>query len=300
MKKKNATTVVTIAFLVILSLISSELTLQNVGAQTSPIVTSGTATVGESVYRFSSNKDASAFELTEYGTMTSISVYFTTSRFRAKTAIYTDVDGNPGALITQSVSEQIDSVGWHTFTIPQNLLSPGKYWFAIVCSSGKASGSATSGNQTSQHCAMRARYSKEFEETFGTPNIVDNRAVSMYGTFVPNTAAKQLEYGIYWDKKCSNATGSINWGVLESGTTKNLTVYVRNEGNVPFSLSKSLLNWNPSNATADIALTWNYMNQTLAPTDIANLTLTLAVKPDAQILGPFSFDSEISAIETSS
>ncbi len=297
MKNTKAAIAITV-FLVVFSLVSSQLALQHVEAQASPAITLGTPTIGTSMYRFSSNKDASAIELTESGTMLSISVYFSSSRFFAKTAIYTDAHGRPSALIVQSRSEQISSVGWHTFILPQNSMSPGNYWFAVICSSWGALGRATSGGQANQHCVRQTSYSREFKSTFGVPSRVDNLSVSIYGTFAPATASGQLEYGIYWDKDCFNETSSVNWGALESGTTKSLTVYVRNEGTVPFILSKSLLNWDPSNATVDFTLTWDYTNQTLLPADIANLTLTLGVSPSAQTQGPFSFDTEISAIES--
>jgi hypothetical protein len=232
--------------------------------------------------------------------MQSISAYFLTSGYRAKTAIYTDIGGKPSALITQSMSSQINQGGWHTFALPQNSLSAGHYWFAIICSSSRASGAYTPGNQTNQHCVRSSSYSREFRNTFGTPNRFDSRSISIYGTFAPSQDTQQLRYGIYWNQDCSNATTSINWGAVEPGATKKSVVYVRNEGAVPFALAKSFKNWNPSSAAMYIMLTWDYSNQTLMAGDVVRLTLTLTVSPDAQTAGAFSYDTEIAATEASS
>ena len=137
---------VIIASIAVLSLFS-ELPWQNVEAQAVPNITVGNSSVGKSAIRFATDKHAFRFALTENGTMQSISAYFSTSGYRAKVGVYSDTGGKPGILITQSLSNTINQVGWHTFVLPQNSLSAGQYWFAIICSSSRASGVYTLGNQ---------------------------------------------------------------------------------------------------------------------------------------------------------
>ncbi len=297
-KRTTAIVGLMISALVII-LILSEVSSENVGAQAASAVTVGNASVGELVFRFSTDKSASRFGLAQNGTMQSISVYFSTSRFSAKAAIYTDFNGSPSTLIVRSASEQINSIGWHTFALPPNSLFAGGYWFAIVCSSSRASGAYTLGSQTNQHCVVRTGYSREFTAKFGTSSTFDNRLISIYGTFMPSAPTPQLTYGIHWDQNCTNETTSINWGALEPGSARNATVYVKNEGNVALTLSKSLANWSPSNATTYITLAWDYANSTLTPGSVLKLTLTLSVSPNAQSLGAFSFDTAITATENS-
>jgi hypothetical protein len=84
------------------------------------------------------------------------------------------------------------------------------------------------------------------------------------------------------------------------GTTKNITIYVRNEGNTKFTLQESLLNWKPSTVAAYITVSWDYKNQTLAPGSTTKIALTLAVSQNAQTAGNFTFDHIITATETNS
>ncbi len=209
MKKKNAGLTISVAFLVVFALFSSELPFQHFGIATADMsVTLGNTDAGSLAYRFGTNKDASRFLLNENGVMQSISVYFSNSRFYAKAAIYSDADGQPSQLVTQSNSERINARGWHTFALPQNTLTPGYYWFTIVCSSSRASGRVITRSQTSQHYVSSASYHSEFGSTFGTPIRIDFDSVSIYGTYIPIVDSGQLLFGIYWDETCSNATSS--------------------------------------------------------------------------------------------
>jgi hypothetical protein len=74
----------------------------------------------------------------------------------------------------------------------------------------------------------------------------------------------------------------------------NVTVYVRNEGNVAASLSLATDNWNPSNASNYLALSWNYVGQPLSPQEVTSVTLILTVSPSVHGIESFSFDIIIS------
>jgi hypothetical protein len=208
MKNKDSVLAVSVAFLVVFALLSSGLVFRHVEAVASS-VTVGNTDVGSSTYRFGTSKDASRFLVAGNGTMQSVSVYFFNSRFYAKAAIYSDVDGKPSGLVTQSGSERISASGWHTFVLPQNTLTSGYYWLSVVCSSSRASGRVIAGIQAGQHCVRRVSYYGEFRGTFGTPTRVDSVAVSIYGIFVPVAVSGMLLYGVYWDQACSNATSSV-------------------------------------------------------------------------------------------
>jgi hypothetical protein len=75
-------------------------------------------------------------------------------------------------------------------------------------------------------------------------------------------------------------------------------VYVRNEGNVPFVLAKSSVNWSPLNAAGYISLAWDYVNATVVPSGVVKVVLSLSVSLNAQSIGAFSFDTVITAAET--
>jgi len=101
---------------------------------------------------------------------------------------------------------------------------------------------------------------------------------------------KALGVGVYWDNVCSQTVPSIDWGSAEPGAVKNVTVYIRNEGNAPITLSLQTANWNPTNATNYISLSWNYGGQTIGPNQVVAVTLSLSISADIQGITTFSFD----------
>lgn len=108
-------------------------------------------------------------------------------------------------------------------------------------------------------------------------------------------SVKGVGVGIYWNSACTNQTSSINWGLLESGSDKTVTVYIRNEGNAPATLSKTTQNWNPSTASSYMTLNWNYAGQTLSVNQVLQVKLTLVVSSTISGITNFSFDTTITA-----
>jgi hypothetical protein len=96
--------------------------------------------------------------------------------------------------------------------------------------------------------------------------------------------------GVYQDKNCTNALTSFDWGMIEPGSVKNDTVYIRNEGNGEANLYLETTNWNPSNASNYITLSWNYANQTLKPNEAIQVTFTLSTSPNIIGMTNFNFD----------
>jgi len=104
----------------------------------------------------------------------------------------------------------------------------------------------------------------------------------------------------YWDSECTNAVSSINWGTIYPGGSKNVTIYLKNTGNVPLNLSLSTDNWNPSNAGTYLTLTWDYSGEQLQPGGVVQVTLTLTVSSNTQGITNFSFDVVITGTEVQS
>lgn len=96
--------------------------------------------------------------------------------------------------------------------------------------------------------------------------------------------------GVYWDSDCSTEVTSIDWGVVEPGATKKVTVYVRNEGSAPVTLSLETENWNPSDASDYMSLTWNYAGQVIEASMVVQVMLSLAVSDTIEGITSFSFD----------
>ena len=108
-------------------------------------------------------------------------------------------------------------------------------------------------------------------------------------------SVKGIGVGIYWGSACTNRTSSINWGSLDPGSNKTVTVYVRNEGNAVATLSKAEQNWNPSAASNYMTLSWNYAGQTLSVNQVFQVKLTLIVSSTVSGITNFSFDLTVSA-----
>jgi hypothetical protein len=101
---------------------------------------------------------------------------------------------------------------------------------------------------------------------------------------------KALGVGVYWDKSCSQAVSSIDWGLAQPCSVKNVTIYIRNEGNAPITLSLQTSNWNPPNAADYISLSWNYKGQAINANQVIAVTLTLSISSSIQGITSFSFD----------
>ena len=124
---------------------------------------------------------------------------------------------------------------------------------------------------------------------FGT--LSNNRSIQSHGT------VKAINVGVYWNSDCTNVTSSVNWGMLSPGTTKNVIIYVKNEGNVAVKLSLTTQNWSPSYAPNYIGLSWNREEQIVNSGSVVAATLTLSVSSSISGITNFSFDIIITGVE---
>ena len=112
---------------------------------------------------------------------------------------------------------------------------------------------------------------------------------------IPGTGSiKGLGLGIYWDQQCQNPTSSIDFGVLEPGSQKDYTLYLRNEGNTDLTLNMVAENWDPTEATDYMSLTWNREGLEVSPDQVISFGLTLSVSANIQDISSFSLDITIS------
>jgi len=105
---------------------------------------------------------------------------------------------------------------------------------------------------------------------------------------------KAVGVGVFWDSNRTSPVSFIDWGMVEPGSMNNVTVYVRNDGNVAASISLATENWNPSNASDYLTLSWNYDGRQLNPLEVVQVTLTLTVSSSVHGIDSFSFDIIIS------
>lgn len=101
---------------------------------------------------------------------------------------------------------------------------------------------------------------------------------------------KTLGVGVYWDSSCSNAVSFVDWGAVEPGLTKNVILYLRNEGNDALTLFMFADNWNPSDASNYMTLSWDYAGQNVDPQEVVQTTLALSTSSGIEGITDFSFD----------
>ena len=142
----------------------------------------GNKVIGTITNNITAEKDASRFQLTQNGVLLNIKVYFTNTGFNAKTAVYTDNNGEPSMLVAQSNSQEISISGWQTFPVPQSSLTAGYYWLCVV--SSNASFGVMSATASNTHAWKTTPYSGEYTSTFGTPNGYEKTVTSIYATCI--------------------------------------------------------------------------------------------------------------------
>ena len=99
-----------------------------------------------------------------------------------------------------------------------------------------------------------------------------------------------VNLGVYSDSACTQTTTALNVGTLNPGATTTQTVYIKNTGNVPETLTMTTNNWNPTNATSSLTLTWNRQNTVLNAGASIQATLTLTAASNTGSLTTFSCD----------
>jgi hypothetical protein len=103
---------------------------------------------------------------------------------------------------------------------------------------------------------------------------------------------------LYSDVGCTQSLTSIAWGNVAPSSTNPRTIYIKNTGNVPETLTMATSAWNPSNATLVLACSWNLGSNTVlnASASIpAILTLTVGSNPGS--LTNFSFNITITGTQ---
>jgi hypothetical protein len=91
----------------------------------------------------------------------------------------------------------------------------------------------------------------------------------------PKKTITTVNLGVYSDNACTQTATTLNVGALNPGATTNQTIYIKNTGNVPETLTMTTNNWNPTNATSSLTLTWNQQNTILPAGASIQATLTL-------------------------
>jgi len=101
----------------------------------------------------------------------------------------------------------------------------------------------------------------------------------------------------YSDSACTVPCTALNVGTVNPGSTVTQTVYIKNTGTVPVTLTMATSNWSPANANSYLTLSWNRPNYVLNAGLSVQATLTLVVASDTGSLTTFSVSVTITGTQ---
>jgi hypothetical protein len=128
---------------------------------------------------------ATRVQLTESGTLKSISAYLGGAADDAILAIYSDKGGEPDKLLVQtSRGKTTSSMSWLTLSVPDTQLSPGYYWLAeSYKSSSQMHAFTSSGVTVGARNNNNDATSNGFSSSWGTSTMTSTGARSIYATY---------------------------------------------------------------------------------------------------------------------
>jgi len=121
--------------------------------------------------------------------------------------------------------------------------------------------------------------------------LVATRVISNTGKL------KAIGVGVYWDGSCINVVSSVDWGSLDPGVTRTVSIYVKNEGTMALVLNLKVENWSPLSASNYMALSWNRENYVLSAGSVVQANVTLSISSSISGISSFSFNIVISGTE---
>ena len=115
---------------------------------------------------------------------------------------------------------------------------------------------------------------------------------------VPSTGiVTSVNVGVYQNQACTQNLTSINWGTLSPGGSASRTIYVKNIGTTPITVTMATANWSPTAANGPITVTWSINDNTLTVGQVATATLTLTVSASITGIDNFSVDIVITGTD---
>ena len=104
-----------------------------------------------------------------------------------------------------------------------------------------------------------------------------------------------VNVAVFSDHACTSQIVMIDWGTLAPGESKIITCYIKSLSNVDSSFSMSAANWNSTQASLYLSVSWNREGYLAKPNEVVPASFTLHVDSAVQNVTGFSFDVIISA-----
>ncbi|NWG11166.1 hypothetical protein HXY33_05390 [Candidatus Bathyarchaeota archaeon] len=108
----------------------------------------------------------------------------------------------------------------------------------------------------------------------------------------PNVSAVETtgNLKVFWDQSCTQSVITIDWGTIMWGQTKQIMVFIRNDGNQTLYLNLKTSNWNPSYAYDSLLFSFNRTKLLVSAEEVDKIILRLYVSLVTQNIHKFSFD----------
>ena len=98
-------------------------------------------------------------------------------------------------------------------------------------------------------------------------------------TIISTGTVTTVNVGVFSDSSCTQPLTSLSWGSISSGASVSRTIYVKNTGNAPITISMSTNSWVPASVSTYLTVTWNKEGASLAVNQVTSADLTLTVSP---------------------
>jgi len=91
----------------------------------------------------------------------------------------------------------------------------------------------------------------------------------------------------YTDSACTVPCTALNVGAVTPGSSVTRTIYIKNSGTVPVTLTMGTSGWSPSNAGSYVTVSWDCQNDILAAGGSTPAVLTVAAASNVGSLTAF-------------
>ena len=114
--------------------------------------------------------------------------------------------------------------------------------------------------------------------------------LNVHKTISSTGSIKSINVEVFWDYQCTQVIDEVDWGQAMPGEDIVKTVYVKNSGNSPMTLSLSYSAWNPVEAGNYLSLTWNREGSVVNAGSVRSAVLTLSVDNSISGISGYSFN----------
>jgi hypothetical protein len=125
-------------------------------------------------------------------------------------------------------------------------------------------------------------------------------AVVMVFTYTIHNTGTIVTVGLaaFWDPAGAQLCTSIDWGTMQPGGMKGVTLYLKNTQALNITLSMNTSSWQPPEVQQYFTLAWNYSGALLVPAQMVPVQFTLSLSPLVQNSTNFSFNINLNATQT--